>query len=112
VTAAIGLGDCLQPNDNLDYSDDTENCLDTRQAQGSSFNLGNARMGCSNDNQPNNWPNWQANARSMHPGGVNCCFADGSVRFIFNNVPSPLWIAANSRDDGVVLPNDFGFFGK
>jgi len=112
VTSAIGLGDCLQPNDNLDYSDDIENCNDARQAQGTNFNWGTNRMGCSNDNQPNNWPNWQANARSMHAGGVNACFADGSVRFIFNSVPSNLWIAVNSRDDAVVLPNYYGFFGK
>jgi prepilin-type N-terminal cleavage/methylation domain-containing protein/prepilin-type processing-associated H-X9-DG protein len=111
VTAAIGLGDCLRPNDDLEYSDDTENCNDARAAL-SAGNSGFAkfRMGCSNDNLPNNWPNWQANARSLHPGGVNCCFADGSVRYIFNDIASSTWIAVNSRDDGIVLPNNFGIY--
>lgn len=111
VTAAIGFGDSTAPNDKNEYSDDTENCNDTRQAEGvGNSGLGAKSMGCSNDNLPNNWPNFQANARSLHPGGVHCCFADGSVRFVFNDVPSNLWVAINSRNDGTVLPNNHGFF--
>jgi prepilin-type N-terminal cleavage/methylation domain-containing protein/prepilin-type processing-associated H-X9-DG protein len=114
VTCAIGAaggGDCKQPNDNDEYSDDTENCNEARAAANAGNNgLGKLRFGCSNDNLPNNWPNWQANARSLHPGGVHCCFADGSVRFIYNNIANNIWIAVNSRDDGVVLPNSFGIF--
>jgi prepilin-type processing-associated H-X9-DG protein len=48
----------------------------------------------------------------MHAAGVNCCFADGSVRFIYNNIDSNIWIAVNSRDDGVVLPPGFGISGN
>jgi len=65
------------------------------------------QMGCSNDNLPNNWPNWQADARSMHPRGVNVCFCDGSVRFIQNELAETVWAAVNCRSDGVPLPGDF-----
>jgi prepilin-type processing-associated H-X9-DG protein len=61
---------------------------------------GKIQMGCSNDNLPTNWPNWQAQARSRHMGGVNSCFCDGSVRFIRNDVPQSVWFQMNSRDDG------------
>jgi prepilin-type N-terminal cleavage/methylation domain-containing protein/prepilin-type processing-associated H-X9-DG protein len=106
LTAANSIGDCLVPNDSTEYSDDIENCHQTRQTAGvqtTSVNLpglGPLRMGCSNDNQPNNWPNWQAQARSLHPGGVNACFADGSTRFITNNVAQTVWYNLNSREDG------------
>jgi prepilin-type processing-associated H-X9-DG protein len=66
-------------------------------------------MGCSDDNQPQNWPNWQANARSMHRGGINCCFCDGSVRFIYTEVPQTVWRYIQSRNDGQNIPAGNGF---
>jgi prepilin-type N-terminal cleavage/methylation domain-containing protein/prepilin-type processing-associated H-X9-DG protein len=36
-------------------------------------------------------------ARSYHDGGVNVCFADGSVHFINNNVNMAAWIAMGTR---------------
>ena len=53
-----------------------------------------------------NYMNWQAQARSLHPGGVNACFADGSVRFISDGVPQKVWFCLLSRNDGQVVPAD------
>jgi len=36
-------------------------------------------------------------ARSYHDGGVNVCFADGSVHFINNNIVMTTWIALGTR---------------
>jgi prepilin-type N-terminal cleavage/methylation domain-containing protein/prepilin-type processing-associated H-X9-DG protein len=45
---------------------------------------------------------WQM-ARSRHPGGVNVCFADGSVHFVSETVDVELWRALGSRNGGEVL---------
>ena len=41
-------------------------------------------------------------ARSFHPGGVNVCFADGSVRFIRDTISLPQWRALGTRAGGEV----------
>ena len=41
-------------------------------------------------------------ARSYHPGGVNVCFADGSVRFVPSSVSFDLWRALGTRTGGEV----------
>lgn len=45
-------------------------------------------------------------ARSAHTGGVNVCFADGSVRFVSSGVDLVTWRNLGSRADGAatVLP--------
>jgi prepilin-type N-terminal cleavage/methylation domain-containing protein/prepilin-type processing-associated H-X9-DG protein len=102
VTAAHAIGDCTGPNDTNEYSDDIEDCNNTRQLQGvGNSGLGPMNFGCSNDNLPNNWPNWQATARSWHTGGVNAAFCDGSVHFIQNSVAQTIWFNMNSRNDGL-----------
>jgi prepilin-type processing-associated H-X9-DG protein len=45
-------------------------------------------------------------ARSLHPGGVNVCFGDGSVRFIKNSIANPVWFALLVSRDGMVLSAD------
>ena len=111
ITCASSIGDALVPNDSTEYSDDIENCHQTRLTAGvqtTSVNLpglGPKRMGCSNDNQPNNWPNWQAQARSLHPGGVVVCFTDCSTRMVTNNVAQSVWFMLNSREDGRSIPD-------
>jgi prepilin-type N-terminal cleavage/methylation domain-containing protein/prepilin-type processing-associated H-X9-DG protein len=100
LTGALGYGDCASPNDRLEYSDDIENCNDVRAAMGvGNSGLGQLAMGCSNDNLPNNWPNWQADARSRHPGGVNAAMADGSIRFVRDSVTLAAWHWSNCRND-------------
>jgi prepilin-type processing-associated H-X9-DG protein len=44
-----------------------------------------------------------AMARSLHIGGVNCCLADGSVRFIKNSIDQLTWVELLARSDGKVL---------
>ena len=62
------------------------------------------RMGCIND------PGaimTSGMSRSMHVGGVNSCFADGSVHFIPESISEFTWGLLLSKADGLVLPNDF-----
>jgi prepilin-type N-terminal cleavage/methylation domain-containing protein/prepilin-type processing-associated H-X9-DG protein len=42
-------------------------------------------------------------ATSNHPGGVNACFADGSVRFIKDGVDLRTWWALGTRNMGEVI---------
>jgi prepilin-type processing-associated H-X9-DG protein len=44
---------------------------------------------------------------SMHTGGMNACFGDGSIRFIRQAVSMTTYRALASRDGGEVLANDF-----
>jgi type II secretory pathway pseudopilin PulG len=107
LTAAHAIGDALIPNDTTEFSDDIENCNDTRVKAGvpATTGLGPKRMGCSNDNMPNNWPNWQAQSRSLHPSGVQACFGDCSVKTIPNTVAQSIWRLLNSRNDGQAIPS-------
>jgi prepilin-type N-terminal cleavage/methylation domain-containing protein/prepilin-type processing-associated H-X9-DG protein len=45
-------------------------------------------------------------ARSKHPGGVNACLLDGSVRFIANTINWPTWQALGTTQGGET-PTDF-----
>src|SRR5262249_51384122 len=44
-------------------------------------------------------------ARSLHPGGVNAAFADGSVRFISNHIALTTWRALATRSGDEVVGN-------
>lgn len=46
-------------------------------------------------------------ADSMHPGIVNCCLADGSVRPIQEAIHWPTWVFINGKSDGAVPSEDF-----
>ena len=47
-----------------------------------------------------------AMARSMHTGGVHVALADGSARFVSNNVDQLTWLRLSSTQDGQ-LPGDY-----
>jgi prepilin-type N-terminal cleavage/methylation domain-containing protein/prepilin-type processing-associated H-X9-DG protein len=44
-------------------------------------------------------------SRSLHTGGVNTCFADGSVHFIKNTIDQATWCLLLSKADGFSFPN-------
>jgi prepilin-type N-terminal cleavage/methylation domain-containing protein/prepilin-type processing-associated H-X9-DG protein len=45
-------------------------------------------------------------ARSWHSGGVNACFADGSVKFIKNSINQLTWAALGTRAGGEIVSSD------
>jgi prepilin-type processing-associated H-X9-DG protein len=45
-------------------------------------------------------------ARSNHPGGVNVCMADGSVRFVKDSIAQRTWFSIATREAGEVLSAD------
>jgi len=42
-------------------------------------------------------------AQSNHSGGVNCCFGDGSVKFIKDSITYTVWWGIGSRNQGEVI---------
>jgi len=46
------------------------------------------------------------NPTSNHPGGVNLCMMDGSVRFIKNSISLPTWWAIGTRNGGEIVSAD------
>ena len=46
-------------------------------------------------------------ARSYHTGGVNACFADGSVHFIPNSIDMTTWQAMGTRSGGEPISGDY-----
>jgi prepilin-type N-terminal cleavage/methylation domain-containing protein/prepilin-type processing-associated H-X9-DG protein len=45
-------------------------------------------------------------ATSNHPGGVNMCFTDGSVRFVKDSVSLQTWWAIGTKSGGEVVSSD------
>lgn len=48
---------------------------------------------------------WQHTARSYHTGGVNMAMADGSTRFVSDDIDWFVWRALGTADGGEVIDN-------
>jgi prepilin-type N-terminal cleavage/methylation domain-containing protein/prepilin-type processing-associated H-X9-DG protein len=62
-----------------------------------------------NDNEAaGTWGGAEGNSppTSNHPGGVNVCFADGSVHFIKDSISPQTWWALGTRNGGETLSSD------
>ena len=79
------IGDANGPNPAGLLVDDTDGCSEVVATLGGHEVLAAMGMGCC-CNYGSSRVNWQAAARSTHPGGVMTCFADGSVHFISNSI--------------------------
>lgn len=86
IVAGSGRADGPGPNISLDGYDDVLMGLN---------DVDNG-MGCGSNHESH-----QVTAKSLHPGGVNMCFADGSVRFISNGIARRTYQLIHSRDDNV-----------
>jgi prepilin-type N-terminal cleavage/methylation domain-containing protein/prepilin-type processing-associated H-X9-DG protein len=49
---------------------------------------------------------WYHGARSRHPGGVNVCMIDGSVKFMKNSINLNTWSALSTTQGGEVISSD------
>ena len=49
---------------------------------------------------------WQVAARSLHGGGVNATYADGSMRFVSNNIDRTTWQALCTVSGGEVVQSE------
>ncbi len=85
VVAGHFSWDCRLPNSNEDNADDCDGCIND-----SAGGMG-AWPGC---------PFQQATSRGKHTGGVEVAMADGSVRFVRNEISYDNWWYMNSRNDG------------
>ena len=84
-------------------------------SEGSAFNVAqtpndhtypfNVCRGQGNPSQSDNGSN-SLPATSMHPGGVNALFADGSVKFIKDSISRPTWWALGTRARGEIISAD------
>lgn len=103
-------GDAQGPNSAGSSADDVIACTFIIKFAGGANALASMKMGCALGNKGN----YQQTARSMHPGGVFSCFADGSVHFISdfievrpNSFPlSAVWDRLNLSADGEILDQE------
>jgi prepilin-type processing-associated H-X9-DG protein len=95
------IGDDVQSN-----SKTTFYCIDTPYAPCCT----NTTQSCEGGLVPTGAANSQIEvmyARSRHLNGVNCTLADGSVRFVTNNISQATWQALGTIAGNEVIPSDF-----
>jgi prepilin-type N-terminal cleavage/methylation domain-containing protein/prepilin-type processing-associated H-X9-DG protein len=88
------VGNDNGPNSTLSGGDTIPSCTPVQTAVGGATKLIGLGMACSTGNLT------QQTARSMHPGGVNVCFADGSVHFIPDSIE-----LGQSNQGAAVIPS-------
>ena len=96
ITAANAIGDCTTPNDANEGSDDIQGCPDFYYPASALAITWAAPPGSPTSVGP------AGSAGSRHPGGVNVCFCDGSVRFVSDFVEQGIWFQLLSSNDGGV----------
>ena len=109
--------DCNGPNPANAFRMDQDNlvsCDDLLAKLGHDYAIKKELMGCWQPSQPYNN---QSATRSLHPSGLNVCFADGSVRWISDYIDtngriakSPpifsIWDRLIASADGATVPGD------
>jgi prepilin-type processing-associated H-X9-DG protein/prepilin-type N-terminal cleavage/methylation domain-containing protein len=103
VTAANAIGVCTTPNNRDDGADAIEGCPGFWYSGIGSKDA----IGCSTGFLNLGWPSMGAQARSLHAGGVNVAFADGSVRWVSDFIPQGTWFSLLSSNDGMACSSDF-----
>jgi prepilin-type processing-associated H-X9-DG protein len=88
---AMGAGFTTYATPNADANDRTNRCH---------TNLGGGLGAKCTEHADWDWGANVVAARSWHPGGVNAALADGSVRFVPENVDLTTWRRAGARSDG------------
>ena len=88
-------GDASGPNVQTMWADDIFGCEKVQASVGGAEALAGTGMGC----YEHFLRNAQAGSRSMHPGGVNCAYADGSVHFIPDEVELGEWVGGNGGEN-------------
>lgn len=51
--------------------------------------------------------NYAIASRSRHPGGINCCLGDGSVRFVSDGINLTFWQALSTMNGGDATPANY-----
>ena len=79
------------------------------ESAGASVTVHFGRMGTAGQTQRYNCGDdgityFHVSASSYHSGGVNVALADGSVRFVADNIDFPTWQAMGTKAGGEPLP--------